>query len=504
MLPAVLLRFRDVNPGINTIDEHRKMIREKNAVWWGWWRKHFEPDTLKSLLTGNIAKSPIFIVDNSTARLFKCQCSKIVTTPLSQRELEKVPDYYRSQHLRVSAWFKFTEIRDCSKDYKNLTNIDQRTIYSLRRGKKPWTIAPLFETENLLFSSSSTSLEQIHAPTIIHVSDLHFGADHAFSRPSKAPGTGEAMHLSTAIAEDVKKLRKSRDLDSPPIICITGDLTTKGDWSNNTTQDATTGISALVSRLGAKATNLVLIPGNHDMERYQGDDPEFSDPSTFANPTVDYRHERSFRIFRRKATEEDSLQNLSMFRRFKTKIGFEVHVAALNSCRITATRFSEYGWIGQDEIDRVFEKFREFANKKAFRVLALHHHVVPVADVMRPETNGVTLTLDAGPLLKTAQRVGVRLVLHGHQHLSQMSKFSCAYLANGTWRGLDGEDVFVAGAGSAGSKSLPSGVLNSYTYVEFSRDHVEVRFRQLRSDGNEVGENGRHTLPIRPTSGRST
>ena len=43
MLDFILLRYRDITPSINTIDEHNKMVKEKGRVLWGWWKKGSEP-----------------------------------------------------------------------------------------------------------------------------------------------------------------------------------------------------------------------------------------------------------------------------------------------------------------------------------------------------------------------------------------------------------------------------------------------------------------------------
>ena len=42
MLDIILLRYRDITPSINTIDEHNKVVEEKGRVLWGWWKKGSE------------------------------------------------------------------------------------------------------------------------------------------------------------------------------------------------------------------------------------------------------------------------------------------------------------------------------------------------------------------------------------------------------------------------------------------------------------------------------
>ena len=37
----VLFRFRDLVA--NTLEEHRKILADKKACWWGWWKRPNEP-----------------------------------------------------------------------------------------------------------------------------------------------------------------------------------------------------------------------------------------------------------------------------------------------------------------------------------------------------------------------------------------------------------------------------------------------------------------------------
>lgn len=490
MNKIIALRFRDTDSRVDTITEHQAILKNKGRVWWGWWRKDSEPDIADQLALLAATSISLYLADPSTSRLFKCKCSSIKRT-LPKTHMPLVPRYYRNEKSRVTAWFLFTSIRDISDQFGDFPTLGPLTLYWLRM-----TSDGSLELIDLATSGDPSGSGLTFTPELLHVSDLHYGADHAFGRPGRVSGLKGAVSLADAVIMDSARIRIKGE--ERPIICLTGDIATKGDWSNQFTRDAILGLTSLAQGLKVNPKDMLLIPGNHDMERYVDSDPEYSDPDAFHNPAIDYKHERAFRQFRANTTGESSVESLSIFRRFKTSLGFEVHIAGMNSCRITSTQFTEYGWVGEDELLRIFESFERLRDVSAIRILALHHHVVPLSDILTPNKQGISLTLDAGPVLRAAQRAGIRLVLHGHQHLPAVSKFAAAYLSDGSWRGLENEDLFVVSAGSAGSKLLPNGVLNSYTYLRFHKDRTEVRIRQLRADGSESGELAQIAIPIQP------
>jgi hypothetical protein len=72
--PAIALRFRDTVPGVDTIQEHRRLIGRFHRVAWGWWKKAFEDIDLQAI-GYSIARSggvEIMLIDTSTRRSFVC------------------------------------------------------------------------------------------------------------------------------------------------------------------------------------------------------------------------------------------------------------------------------------------------------------------------------------------------------------------------------------------------------------------------------------------------
>ena len=120
----VVLRFRDLVGEIgDTIDEHRKLIRKFDYVWWGWWKKPEErvPDSALSDFQNVIRKNGhiwIFLVDSGTMRLYKSKLIRLYFTndenALECSEIDKVPEYYALK--KCFAWFCFSEINDANSD----------------------------------------------------------------------------------------------------------------------------------------------------------------------------------------------------------------------------------------------------------------------------------------------------------------------------------------------------------------------------------------------------
>ena len=157
-------------------------------------------------------------------------------------------------------------------------------------------------------------------------------------------------------------------------------------------------------------------------------------------------------------------------------IGFDSSVDA---------RYSAQGYATATEIGHIDNTAR---NSKDFDlVIAMHHHhLLPIREL---ESNHQALTgilqptimLSAGSMLEVLARNHVNLVLHGHEHKAAVAKF-------GTMTGLKGE-VVVVGAGSAtGNDSRLGSDLTraSFNLLELKPDR-SIDLWQYRHDGINWG-----------------
>ncbi|MGK0365951.1 MAG: hypothetical protein ACI85O_003021, partial [Saprospiraceae bacterium] len=163
--PRIILRFRNVNSNIDTMSEHQRVIKEKNHVCWGWWKKDHEPS--QAHLFGG-EPSSVLIIDTSEKRLYQAEYSESFLTAERVPDLDSVPEYYRDKISKVAGWFLFNHIVEKEYDYEIENIIGQRTLCEKMYAEKKVEVEQYQDCGGVKKNS------------ILHISDLHFGKDHAF------------------------------------------------------------------------------------------------------------------------------------------------------------------------------------------------------------------------------------------------------------------------------------------------------------------------------------
>ena len=135
--PALILRFRELTPDVDTIEAHQYAIYHKRYVWWGWWKKQMEPDHDKDLellkstvTTSNPAVA--WLIDTSAERLHRATVTAVKTS-LSVRERRYVPAYYRKSVADIPAWFRVTNIEadvPYRRDFEGVIGLDTFALLS--------------------------------------------------------------------------------------------------------------------------------------------------------------------------------------------------------------------------------------------------------------------------------------------------------------------------------------------------------------------------------------
>ncbi len=98
---------------------------------------------------------------------------------------------------------------------------------------------------------------------------------------------------------------------------------------------------------------------------------------------------------------------------------------------------------------------KNFAQCKGFKIIALHHHLVPVPGTGR-ERN---IPVDAGDFLKVLIELRVGLVLAGHKHVPWL------------WN-LNG--MLILHAGTATTMRLKAGIKASFNTIDISKDEITI------------------------------
>lgn len=480
--PAIVLRFRDTTPGVDTIVEHRAMLARRGVVGWGWWKKTFEADQHEGIaerLAEN-GEIDLVILDRSTERAFLCRC--VAFRAPSEADAATVPAYYR-EHVDVTAGvFTLRSIDDINFDAALGDLVGDQTFLWFGSHADP------------ALGHVAPSAEAPGRSCVLHLSDLHFGRDYGFRRQGEDVALGDQRRtLTDCIVSDLDRLDLSDDIAA---IIVTGDFMTCGEFLDEHKKAALDEFEALRGRLGLDREQLIPVPGNHDVVRYP-DGAKVAVRENAVGKQTTYEHETHFRTFVDQLIGRDWKASLNYVRR--VRLGeVDLDVCVVNSCTIAATEWTEYGYVGKSGLDAIVDLGEQPIERPTFRFLALHHHLLPVANVEALKSKGVSLTLDASDILAAGQQSGVHIALHGHQHKAKVMKYQNV--------GLNGEPtnepIYVVANGSTGAKNnrLPAGELNTYCVFRLKAEGIDLRIRELRLDARAGAEIFNGSLAVPPSA----
>jgi 3',5'-cyclic AMP phosphodiesterase CpdA len=478
--PAIVLRFRDTTPGIDTIVEHRALLAKHGAVGWGWWKKTFEEgqeDAIAQLLAAS-DEFEVALVDRSTERAFRCTC--IGFSVPSNTDAASVPEYYRHHIDMTAGVFIFKKIDDTAFDPEMGDAIGDQTF--LWAGSKA-------DSDFGHIASTATASGR---SCVLHISDLHFGSDYGFRLQNEDVALGDARKtLTECITGDLDRLGLREEIAA---VIVTGDFMTHGKFTDEIRTAAIAEFDALRVALNLARDQIIPVPGNHDVVRY----PEGVKIDVRENAVevqARYDHETPFRTFVDELIGRDWKASLNYVRR--VELGdTDLDVCVLNSCTIVATEWTEYGYVGRSGIDAISELAQQPIERPTFRFLALHHHLLPVASVEALNKKGISMTLDASDILSAGQMACAHVALHGHQHKAKVAMYQGL--------GLNGEQtdgpIYVVANGSASAKNsrLPAGQNNTYALLRLHADGIDLWIRELRLNGQIGLEAFRGVLPLPP------
>lgn len=291
--------------------------------------------------------------------------------------------------------------------------------------------------------------------TLLHLSDPQFGPKHRFD--GAVPGS-----LFARLRDDFVEMRERHGL-VPDIILVTGDLVETGKPSEFKRFRAFA--EAAVEHFGLPRRRLVMIPGNHDINRAAAE-AYFKDcESDERVPKPPYwpklRHYAA--MFAEFYADEPDITftesaPYSVFR--YPELG--VVVAGLNSTIADSHRADDhYGFIGEEQLRHFASELHLAADQGLLRIGAVHHPPGrPESEAARQDLRDLKRFL--GPYLN--------LVVHGHIHEDELD-----WLDNTTP---------VLGIGSAGVTAMlrPEEVPNQYQWIRVLADSIEYGSRAYVPD----------------------
>lgn len=269
---------------------------------------------------------------------------------------------------------------------------------------------------------------------IAHLSDLHFGKhDEKLAEGLAAEVVGQA----------------------PDLVVVSGDFTQRGNASE---------FEAARAFLEKLELPFFAVPGNHDI-------PLANVMKRFVNP---------YGLYKRYISRE-----LEPFLEMKG-----VALAGLRTSRRARLSLNwADGTISREQLRDLENRFAK-ASPDAIRIVVAHH---PLMHPEEPMAKPMRRVKRADLALATFARLGVRLVLSGHFHMSYVRRHnSGAEIAAGAPVGANeaaAAPVMVAQASTTISTRRRGGHLNAYNLIDIDNAGIRVSLREWQGKGWKTREN---------------
>lgn len=522
-LKTIILRFRDLSIP-DTIVAHKKIIDVSEYVWWGWWAKPREKVPIDEFnFLNNLIMSQgeliIYLLDSGNGVLYEAVCTDIhfhnglkESTP----EPDKTPEYYRDNSYRI--WFKFSCISDkfpesdalniihkysylrvdnffvsgkspfsgfYDKQVYSLSELceQQRSIWFLKDKEKGDKIHEIYSYNNeyLNDGGSLSSIRVLKSNEILWFSDIHFSDKyHSFIEKE-----GDNNKLSIRLSKELQKL----GINYPSFIIISGDLTYTA--SEKEFEYAESFMKDINSLFELNCSHYAIVPGNHDIS-FSEEEFDEKRPVTVAfekakKPYVD---------FYKKYFGMEPEEKLFSVHRFLTKNLQPIEVICLNSCLLQQEKghFQGMGFVGNDQISEVEKYLKKTQDSKVFRILVMHHHLLPVLFKENPEADRMySMMLDSEAISEFIVRNKIRLLLHGHTHKEFYSEIIRKVNDNKKFK------YYVVGIGSIGvrSEELSDNSTNMFAVLNVEYDKIVINQYSIYPDGQNSKLLNSYDIPLR-------
>ena len=145
--------------------------------------------------------------------------------------------------------------------------------------------------------------------------------------------------------------------------------------------------------------------------------------------------------FYRQVFGADPTESLYSIRRFLTPDLVPIEVIAINSCLLQQDKdhFRGMGYVGNDQRNEIEGKLALTNGKKVFRILVMHHHLMPVMFSEEPKVSEMySLTLDSEAISQFRSAVKNLMSLLVYKYSTQGKKV----LHEQPFPFIDGNDVY--------------------------------------------------------------
>ena len=329
-------------------------------------------------------------------------------------------------------------------------------------------------------ASGSTRSRSRAELTILHISDMQFGAHHLFGSNGLTSSDMAEGTLFSRLHQDLAALAGEYGL-RPDLMVVTGDL---AEWGlPSEFRQVAKFLGALSEAAEIPRKHVAIVPGNHDINR-KACEAYFADQeSEEASPVEPYwpKWRQFVSVFEDFYADIDAVtftpdEPWTLFE--MPELG--VVVAGLNSTMAESHHESDhYGWIGEHQLRWFAGRLASYRAKGWLRLAAVHHNVVRGA-VMDDEN-----LRDADDLDRIIGEPGlVNLLLHGHTHDAKLH-----WLPSGL-------PALSTGSAAVDAAARPTEVPNQYQLItlgpaDFTRYARQYALGQRRWIGDtRISQNG--------------
>jgi Calcineurin-like phosphoesterase len=391
----------------------------------GWWKRPSEDsrsDIWDDLArqTGSREAVEVGLFDSGSGTIHRALVTNIIkpagthgaedTIKIPPDQAGHVPQYYRESPFS-RAWLKITKIdpepieffgRYSFAEAPKLPNYTTSTLLRFANKKivtaeelrlmdtTIWKIRPSLAVdpaEQILLSVQAISepisaeIVRCKSDEILHLTDTHFalGANrhqHVWRYDSEDSETRHTMVEAITSALGQRKIG---------LVIISGDFTFIGD--PNEFNEARTAISHLLGILDLSPDQLVIIPGNHDIQ-WSTDAVYDHNAAIVQAPQAARKH---YEEFYRQLLRHEPNRHLSMGRRFALPCGLTIEVCGLNSSSLATGKhfLAGMGRVDEGAFGEVVRRLG-WSNAQTFalRLLVIHHHLALTEDLEPAEGRG--------------------------------------------------------------------------------------------------------------------
>ena len=253
----------------------------------------------------------------------------------------------------------------------------------------------------------------LKAPNILHISDMHFGAFHAFK---------EKLNVEELLASIFNDIKDKNQVD---LVIVSGDLSSRGETSEF--EQAEKFLLFISNQLNISLNQILIVPGNHDIYRKEEPNRRFlkyiefinrfysksNDPDAILQSYPELYNSSEKKLYwDSKVSKADSLFNIMPYDELNTV------VIGLNSVISDDDRW-HFGEISPSQLLKVSSRLNELGSPRSdyFRIAIFHHHLFVVPSFLR-EGEPERIVRNQGLVLNNLIQNRVKLVFHGHTHYS--------------------------------------------------------------------------------------